>query len=226
MSNPAGRPITPVAVGERYGLLVILGEAERRGDVRRIDVRCDCGVEKTMDLGAMLSRSRQGRLVSCGCRTPDAVGDARRSHGESGTKLYRLWAAIKTRCTNRRSEKFRRYGKRGIAMHPAWRRSYETFRDWIVKNLGEPKPDKWCSLDRIDNDGDYAPGNVRWADPKTQRRNQPGVVTITHNGETLHVSDWAERTGISATTIARRIKLGWPVADALRFKPHGRVRGV
>ena len=92
--------------------------------------------------------------------------------GRSSHPLYATWQSIKTRCYNPNSRGFRYYGARGVRMHPEWVNNARAFLDWVDSNLG-PRPDG-TTLDRIDNDGDYAPGNLRWASIAEQRKNRRG----------------------------------------------------
>lgn len=94
-------------------------------------------------------------------------GDKRRS-GVTGH--YNRWLNMRRRCLDPRNVAFPNYGGRGISIHPDWITDYAAFRDWVNANLG-PCPEGQ-SLDRIDNNGDYAPGNLRWADRSTQNYNQ------------------------------------------------------
>lgn len=84
--------------------------------------------------------------------------------------LYNCWRGIKDRCLSPRNPKYARYGGRGICLYPAWASDFDAFETWINENLG-PKPEGH-SLDRIDNDGNYEPGNLRWASPSIQGLNR------------------------------------------------------
>ena len=94
-----------------------------------------------------------------------------RPHGRSGPKdpLYIMWKNVKQRCFNPKHTAYRWYGGRGISVWEPWRTDADAFITYIEENLG-PRP-KGCSIDRIDNDGDYAPGNLRWATRKEQVAN-------------------------------------------------------
>jgi hypothetical protein len=94
----------------------------------------------------------------------------RGKHGMTNHYLYEAWHGIKQRCLNPANKDYANYGRRGISVYEPWRTSFEAFRDYVLANLGE-RP-LGHSLDRIDNDGHYEPGNIRWADRKTQRLNQ------------------------------------------------------
>jgi hypothetical protein len=121
---------------------------------------------------------------------------------------------MKTRCYNPRSPKYSTYGARGITVCPRWRNDLAAFvRD--VKKLG-PKPSSRHTLDRKDNDGPYAPWNIRWASPKEQRNNrQQPVRTFSFNGLTMSLSDWAKHLGLNRWTLFWRARRGWPVERIL-----------
>jgi hypothetical protein len=131
-----------------------------------VAVQCTCGQLKIVQLGHLLN----GRTVSCGCWRAEQTGERAARHRETGTYLHRTWRAIKRRCYYLREAAYPYYGGRGITMCAEWRDSYEAFRDYMLFHCGE-RPAGY-SIDRIDNDGHYEPGNVRWADRKTQRHNR------------------------------------------------------
>lgn len=113
------------------------------------------------------------------------------------------------RCHNQRNNRFYRYGARGIVVCERWRGSFAVFR----ADMG-PRPSPRHSLDRIDNDGNYAPGNVRWATPHEQGRNRSDNRFITWGGETMCLSDWGRRLGLSVSRLRWRLQR-WGVERAL-----------
>ena len=117
-------------------------------------------------------------------------------------RLYKLWSAIKDRCFNPDSKHFHRYGGRGITMHPAWAEDYAVF----ASDIGE-RP-KGMTLDRINNDGNYEPNNVRWATRGEQANNRVTNIYITHEGITMSLADWARHKGWKYGLIASRWKKG------------------
>lgn len=132
-----------------------------------------------------------------------------RTHGQSGTNDYARWNAIIQRCHSPLHPRYGQYGGRGISVCDRWRYSFANF----MADVG-PKP-AGKSLDRIDNDGNYEPSNVRWATAKEQACNKRANIKLSHGGETLTVADWSRRTGLSKMGIHRRINRGWPVDLAL-----------
>ncbi len=128
---------------------------------------------------------------------------------------YTSWSGMLTRCYNRSNPKFPRYGGRGISVCPQWR-SFKTF----LADMGERPPGK--TLDRYpNNDGNYEPGNCRWATVQQQSRNTSQNLRLTYNGETLTLSDWADRVGMRRESIWARMKIGLPIDMVLH---HGRLK--
>lgn len=114
------------------------------------------------------------------------------------------------RCHNPQSKDYFKYGKRGIRVCQRWRESAEAF----ISDIG-PRPSPKHSVDRINNDGDYEPGNCRWATMKEQCRNGRHNVYLTFRGKTLLLMDWADILKINAQVLRCRIYCGWSVKDAL-----------
>jgi hypothetical protein len=122
------------------------------------------------------------------------------------------------RCTNPRHKSWSYYGGRRISVCDQWRNDYTAF----LAHVGR-RPSPKHSLDRIDNDGNYEPGNVRWATKKEQQRNRRFNRYITLNGETLLLLDWAERIGIPHDALRDRLNRNWPIERALT-EPVGQWR--
>jgi hypothetical protein len=130
--------------------------------------------------------------------------------GAAFSPEYRAWKAMIERCENPRCKFYRNYGGRGISVHASWRKSFATF----LADTGNRPTDKH-SLDRIDNDRGYEPGNVRWALRCQQNRNRRGLRLLTFQGRTACAQEWADITGIRVTTIVSRLVRGWSVERAL-----------
>ena len=205
--------------GQRFGRLKVLSRAERHITpagtyIARWLCRCDCGTEVVVRQHSL----RQGMSESCGCLQREDIAARskimNRTHGRTGTPEYRTWVHMKSRCYNPRVPEYKWYGARGIKMCESWKDSFEAF----LADVG-PKPGRGYSIDRIDNDGDYEPGNVRWATQAEQTANQQRNVKLTINGETQIMSEWARRYGLDVRLIHSRLKLGWSAYDAVTKPP-------
>ena len=143
--------------------------------------------------------------------------DARFKHGHSSaatrSPTYRSWHSMKQRVKNPKSIGAKNYMGRGIDMHPEW----ESFANFL-RDMGERPPG--TSLERVNNDLGYHPGNCKWATRAEQLRNRRNNVFIEHDGKRLTVKDWSDLTGIPFTTLRTRMKAGWPterILDPTRF---------
>ncbi len=209
----------------RYGLLTVISQADSHvtpnGTIfKRVLCRCDCGTEKVIRLSE-LARKDSKKTVTCGMRCPLKKhgtppvnlihGMARRG---SNDYLYTVWEHIKSRCFNSRDEYYHAYGARGITLYASWVTDPAAFAAYILNKLGE-RP-TGCSIDRIDNNGSYVPGNLRWATALEQSLNTRRNRYIVAFGEELTISEWARRCGRTSMCIHSRIKRGQSPEEALR----------
>ena len=188
----SARQTIAVNPGDRFGRLTVLTEEYRvlpsrpSQRIRGARCRCDCGAITWARAAGLVG----GCVVSCGCRREehlsrygrspenrDRVRDAWRSHGLADHPLYTCWRSMLARCENLDSASYPDYGGRGIAVCPEWH-DVAVFITWIEANLGPRPLDRTAggrpvyTLDRIDNEGNYEPGNVRWATWSQQSRNR------------------------------------------------------
>lgn len=151
--------------GLKFGRLTVLFQAETTSRTRWF-CRCECGNTSTVFGNALM----QGLSKSCGCLKSELVSTLSKrvltTHGQSHSPEYAAWAIAKQRCLNQNDKDYQKYGGRGIRMCSQWQDSFEAF----LAHIG-PKP-KRTFLDRINNDGHYEPGNVRWATPKVSAANR------------------------------------------------------
>lgn len=201
MSASYPRYVAPVASGALFGMLQVICELPMRDDRRQFLCGCTCGLMTI----APLYKLRSGATKSCGCLRRSGLHT---THGfVRGGKIpseYRIWQAIKNRCLNPNSNRYSDYGGRGITVFPSWIASFSDF----LADVG-PRPSAKHSWDRQDNNGDYSPGNVRWATPKEQARNQRKNVYLACDGEKALLLDWAKRLGVNADTLWSRRRSGW-----------------
>jgi hypothetical protein len=211
------RKSLPLKVGDVFGRLTVLERVPNnaRGDVRWA-CRCVCGTERVVAQNNL----RNGNTTSCGCYHKERLKVQTKTHGQKGTRLYRIWQHIITRCTNHKAKDFKDYGGRRITVYAAWQHSFSAFADYVATHLG-PQPTPQHTIDRIDNEsGNYEPGDLRWATRFEQSRNTRANVRLTYNGETRVLNDWATHLGVHRTTLSSRLRLGWSVERTLTEPVH------
>lgn len=143
------------------------------------------------------------------------------NHGGSGTAEYKAWGSMRDRCLNPTDKHYPNYGGRGIKICPLWLSSYPAFLEFMGR-----RPSPQHSLDRYpDNDGNYEPGNVRWATKKEQALNRRDSRILTFNGRSQNLQLWADEIGIDQSAIWLRIyKYGWSIDRALT-SPSRKLKG-
>lgn len=193
--------------GKRFGRLTVLGFSHKvvysQTNVRYYwNCRCDCGTEKLV-----LASQLRGGTLSCGCLTKERHP---RKHGMSKHRLFGIWHSMIERCENPHCRAYKDYGDRGISVCEEWHES-KNFFDWALANGYSEE----LSIDRIDVDGNYEPGNCRWADTYTQANNTRKNHYLTINGETKTVAQWAAQNNISYKLVYARIKMGWSFEEAV-----------
>lgn len=206
--------------GKRFGRLTIIAfEIADKGTYSetRWIVRCDCGTLKSVSPRKILS----GNTQSCGClrseQTVDYNKHSKKKHGGRYERLYTVWHNMKQRCYSETCKDYPNWGGRGICVCDEWKNDYANFRDWSLNNGYDPQ----LSLDRIDVDGNYEPGNCRWADWHTQAKNRTSSLNFEINGEVKNLADIAEEHGIKYGTLYKRIYLyKWPIEKAVNTPVH------
>ena len=196
--------ISFVKQGDRYGRLfvVTVGKYEGTYDYQAI-CWCDCN----SGLKRIRAQSlKSGAVVSCGCYHKEVTS----SHNLSKHRYYSRWQNMMDRCYNPECAAYPDYGGRGI----------KVCKDWHdVSKYVEQLPDGYfegAHLDRINNDGDYEPTNVRWVTPKQNHGNRRSARLISFNGATLSATEWSTVTGLPASAITNRLdEQGWSVEETL-----------
>lgn len=195
--SPALRKQEPLAVGQRFGRLTVQRDYPRPVSDSHIEVRCDCGTTKTVRLHNLLRNTR-----SCGCLLREQMaerGRERVAHGHcrngTATRTYSTWVSMIKRCANPKTSGYANYGGRGITVCQRWR----TFDNFLA-DMGERPDGK--SLDRIDPNGNYEPGNCRWSTPREQQLGTRRALGLASNPTVREVLDEA---GVPGNGLAPRV---------------------
>lgn len=205
--------------GQRFGRLTVIKRGENyitphSGKPRAQWLcKCDCGNEKLV-LGESLTRNL---IVSCGCFHKEKVSTQFTTHGQTNSRLYNIWCAMKRRCYNPNVKEFPLYGGRGITMCDEWKNDYTSFAQWALSHgYDENAPRGQCTIDRIDTNGNYEPNNCRFITQQEQMNNVRYNHYLEYNNEVHTIAEWGRILNISAEKITNRInKLGWTPERAL-----------
>ena len=196
---------------DKFGMLTFIGEAGVNKHGQKCwRLRCDCGAETVVVASAV----RTGHTASCGC----GKHKGNTKHGARRSRLYTIWCNMKARCDNPKHPAFRNYGGRGITYAPEW----ATFEGFAA-GVGAP-PSALHTLDRIDNESGYAPGNIRWATRGVQARNLRQNVWVTIGGATKCFHDWCADYDINAASVYRRLAAGEDIVSAITRPKAARFR--
>lgn len=197
-------------VGKRQGSITILGIEKVIPKTGRLwRCRCDCGEEFLAPTSSLVSGKRK-YCRSCALkksreRTTKQLG----THLQSGTRLHKLWMAMKSRCHYPGDTGYKYYGGRGICVCEEWDNSFESFRDWALSNGYDDR----LSLDRKDCNGDYCPENCHWIPLEDQKYNKRSSRFITVLGETHLLTEWTRIIGVSHAAIIHAEKRGQRAED-------------
>lgn len=197
--------------GKRCGRLTVLSRVDNRREWSYWMCRCDCGNEIVTEGKAL----RVGHTKSCGCLSHETASNlcvSRSTHGMRRHPLYNVYQGMIKRCEKPSEKSYKDYGARGIAMCAEWRQDPLAFFRWALANGYK----SGLTIDRIDNNGNYEPGNCRWADRITQGSNKRNNRRFEYRGESLTLAQLSRLSGLSPDTISARIEIqGLPVDRAV-----------
>lgn len=196
--------------GCKYSRLTVIERANNnvRGEAMWI-CRCDCGnITRPIRTSALTRKSTK----SCGCLKKVSPN---RKHNMTGTRLYFVWRDMINRCNNPKVRDYHNYGGRGISVCEEWK-EFDPFNEWAkATGYDETAERGKTTLDRIDPQGDYSPGNCRWATTKDQQNNRRNNRRYVVNGRSRTLAELTEEYNISYGTVWKRLQLGWDIETAL-----------
>ena len=191
--------------GLHYGKwLVLFQNGNSRRGAALWHCRCECGNEADV-IGTDLRLGKSTRCAPCGRQ--EAFWPASKTHGQSKTRLYRIWKAMRARCANHNLSGYENYGGRGIKVVEPWASSFKPFSEWAASSGYSPE----LSIERIDVNGDYSPSNCTWATAATQSVNRRFVKTDPSGKPWSHV---ARDNGITMGAYRTRLFDGWSHQEA------------
>ncbi len=190
--------------GEMVNAFTVLGRARTPEGKSAWKVRCVCGELRVL-LGYQL---RGSDFKSCGCQRSARFVASRTTHGATGTRTFRSWQSMKSRCERPNNTAFSHYGGRGISVCQRWSLSFEAF----LADMGAC-PDG-LTLERRDVNGNYEPSNCLWVSRRVQMQNTTRSKLITWRGERKSLGAWADSIGASYALLSHRIMRGWSVERA------------
>lgn len=195
--------------GHVFGRLTVIGYSHKEGYGKHAWLcECQCGNRVTK----ITDYLRAGKSRSCGCwEVENLKRGTRTTHGcaKRGkmTRTYRAWASMMRRCLTPSSSAWDKYGARGITVHPDWR----TFEGFVAA-MGECPAG--LTLERLNVNGDYEPGNCVWATLSRQARNKRNTKWVTYLGRTQCLADWADELKLNYGVVASRLRRGWSTESA------------
>lgn len=207
--------------GQRFGHLTVVEFVGRRrhpgGGVSSMwKCQCECGNECIVSNSGLRSGTQ-----SCGCKRIKRGKESHLyKHGESNTRLYKIWSDMKKRCYSKNYKDFNNYGGKGVRICDEWigENGYESFRDWAISHgYDENAEEGKCTIDRINVDGNYEPKNCRWADASEQANNRTTSRFLTYKGVTHTVAEWAKILNVPYARLQSRIYLGWSAEDTIEI---------
>ena len=203
-------------IGLTFGRWTVISPADPLNGARvwqRWLCRCECGTER-----AVIAKSlKNGLSQSCGCLNRERSRERHTRHGRYATPEYKIWQAIVARCRNPKNPRYADYGARGIKLCAEWE-DFAAFH----REVGD-RPTPRHSIDRMNNERGYEPGNCKWSLPHEQMTNRRCTRFVNVDGEKVPLATLAKKYSIPANTLRGRILKGWPVAKALTTPVRSKV---
>lgn len=203
-------------IGLKFNKLTVIEFFKRENNRTYWLCKCECGNIIKIRADSLKS----GKVFSCGCYAKKIhsnlckkLGESRKIHGLTNTRLHKIWCNIKSRCNNKNNKAYKNYGARNIKVCDEWL-NFENFYNWAINNGYE----EGLTIDRIDVNGNYEPDNCRWATKEEQSNNRRNNHIITYNNETHTLSEWAKNLNINYKCLYKRIIVRkWSIKKAFNL---------
>jgi len=207
--------------GKTFGRVTVLATPPTRSYKGNLQWKCRCSCSKNTEFWTLGENLRKGHTKSCGCLVSEVSrknGLARQVHGEGSqcrgvSTEYRIWGSMCNRCFNPKNQSYKNYGGRGITVCPQWlgQKGYQQF----LLDMGR-RPSHKHSIDRYpNNNGDYEPGNCRWATTVEQSENKRNTQRIQFQGESKTISEWAQVLGLKKEVLRSRLSQSFSMTRAI-----------
>lgn len=210
-------------VGKRFGRLLVLKEDGKFGTNLGWMCQCDCGALVRVRGVSMV----RGITKSCGCLHREKMSALKRTHGMSRSPEHQAWNHAIQRCSNKKTHNYPQYGGRGITVCQRWMEGEGGLSGFhcFLNDMGL-RPSPKHSIHRVDNDGNYEPGNCVWATQRQQSSERQNTIRLEFNGITKTLLDWSSEVGLPYKELHRRIfSRGWQVNKAFTT-PVGKLKGT
>ena len=204
-------------IGKKFGKLTVIEivHVDKNGKQHsgwQWKCKCDCGNE-TLARPSLVLR---GKKLSCGCLKKEQeyhnLGEKRKTHGKSNTRLYRIWRGMIDRCENEKTPSYKDYGSRGIKVCDEWAKSFSSFYEWAI-NSGY---DESLTIERIDVNKGYSPDNCKWITLEEQAINKQNTIWVEYHGEKVQLSVICKKLKVDYGFIYYRIfNMGMSADEAL-----------
>lgn len=189
---------------------VLSQEKKHKGKCVYLSCKCECGVIRDV----IIKNLKSGVSKNCGCVRNKKTSKRNFKHGLRFSKIWTVWRGMKHRCYNKNARQYKDYGGRGIKVCDEWKDDFMAFYN-VMGDVPKGK-----SIDRIDNDGNYEPSNVKWSTAKQQNRNRRSSYKI--NG--INLTDIDKSLGGSDGLVSKRLKRGWSLERAITTKSNATIK--
>lgn len=200
--------------GNTYGNLKVIERAPNRG--KQTYWLCECQCENKTRLVVRGGDLKNGHTKSCGClkKISDIANIEKYNlnnghvlHGQSNSRLYKIWIDMIRRCSNPKCKRYKDYGGKGIKVCAEWENSFESFANWAISNGYSDK----LTIDRINNDDGYCPNNCKWSTYQEQNFNKRNTVHVTYQDKIYTLLEIATIFNIPYKNVRDRYYKGWPI---------------